>query len=270
PNEYFTRKARGGEVWYRADSPGPLTQASFDRIAARLGITNGQITREQYMTYVRQREAERTGSARPGAAGAERPAPRSESPSSPARRDGAREGNNTDAFVDVSFHRLDRNGDGLLSFDEMPEALRSERSTWDANRDGFIDRDEYRAYYRARLQQGVTERAARRGSPSWQDGGRGASAGPVGQDEEDRKPAAYRVGKLPKELPSWFAELGTDKDGQIGLYEWKVSGRPITEFQQMDRNDDGFLTVEEVLRYMRQLQDRSGPGLADSRPGGGL
>ena len=36
------------------------------------------------------------------------------------------------------FRRLDRNGDGVLSADEMPDTLRNERFRWDANRDGAI------------------------------------------------------------------------------------------------------------------------------------
>src|SRR5262249_49079078 len=40
----------------------------------------------------------------------------------------------------------------------------------------------------------------------------------------------------------------TDNDGQIGLYEWKASGRPIETFLAMDRNKDGFLTIDEIMR----------------------
>jgi hypothetical protein len=58
---------------------------------------------------------------------------------------------------------------------------------------------------------------------------------------------------LPKELPPWFKQLDTNHDAQIGLYEWKVSGRPLSEFQAMDRNNDGFLTVEEVLAYEAKM-----------------
>jgi hypothetical protein len=70
----------------------------------------------------------------------------------------------------------------------------------------------------------------------------------------------YRPGKLPRELPSWFFQLDTDQDAQIGLYEWKVSGRSIEEFQRMDRNQDGFLTVEEVLYYEKERAARSSEG----------
>src|SRR5262249_48816913 len=76
---------------------------------------------------------------------------------------------------------------------------------------------------------------------------------------EIRKPLVYHADNLPRELPSWFAELDTNHDAQVGLYEWKVSGRSIEEFQRMDRNNDGFLTVEEVLAYQAKMAGRN-PG----------
>ena len=57
-------------------------------------------------------------------------------------------------------------------------------------------------------------------------------------------------------MPEWFTKLDTDRDGQIGLYEWKKSGLPLGEFKMMDRNDDGFITVEEMLWYMGREKDR--------------
>jgi Ca2+-binding EF-hand superfamily protein len=225
----------------------------FDRVSQQLGITNGQITREQFMAYSQQRAQERASGmggppAPPGSAPGTLP-----TPGGPASgRSGAAADPNAEAWnrwVEDRFRRYDHNGDGLLNFDEMPESLRAERDKWDTNHDGFIDLNEFKAYYQARTQQRMAESGA--ASPF--------GALPVDQyglpitvpveEEEDKKPVVYRSGKLPKELPSWFKQLDTDNDGQIGLYEWKLSGRSIEEFQSMDRNNDGFLTIEEVLRF---------------------
>src|SRR6185369_4180016 len=80
---------------------------------------------------------------------------------------------------------------------------------------------------------------------------------PVPPPEEERKPMVYRAGKLPKELPGWFKELDTEAEGQVALYQWKRSGRPIEDFLAMDRNNDGFLTVEEVLSFMAKNKDKA-------------
>jgi hypothetical protein len=81
------------------------------------------------------------------------------------------------------------------------------------------------------------------------------------------------VGKLPRGLPAWFEQLDTDKDGQIGLYEWKGAGRPIAEFLAMDLNRDGFVTVEEALRYQKARPASAPRGTAIARasavPGAG-
>lgn len=63
---------------------------------------------------------------------------------------------------------------------------------------------------------------------------------------------AIRYGKLPKGLPDWFVKLDTDKDGQIGLYEWLAAKKPTKEFLEMDLNGDGLLTAEEYLRWKKK------------------
>ena len=60
----------------------------------------------------------------------------------------------------------------------------------------------------------------------------------------------FRAGKWPAGVPDWFIRLDADGDGQVGLYEWKTSGRPLAEFVRMDRNGDGFITMPELLFYL--------------------
>jgi Ca2+-binding EF-hand superfamily protein len=228
PNQIFNFMAGGKDVWVRSEITDPRQQMAFDRTAERMGVTNGQITREQYVAYMTERMALRGVAA--GAAGPGGPAAPGQSPSG-------------GDWVETLFRRLDRNGDNQLNSDEMPPQLRAELSRWDTNKDGLISLDEFREYMKNTVQQWQAGGGNWGQWPNWNSGG-----DQPGDDEEEKKPVVYKGGNLPKELPPWFAQYDTDKDGQIGLYEWKATGRSIEEFQKYDRNGDGFLTVEEVLR----------------------
>jgi Ca2+-binding EF-hand superfamily protein len=164
-------------------------------------------------------------------------------------------------IIRESFRNRDRNGDGVLTPDEMTGSLRDDLVRWDKNGDGKIDLEEYKDYYRARMQAGRS-----RGSYPRQGG---FPAAPQQPAEEGHKPVVYRVGNLPKGLPAWFTQLDRDKDGQVGLYEWKQAGRSLGEFRAMDQNGDGFLTAEEVLRHQKRTRAKakaSGPPVGP-RPG---
>lgn len=72
------------------------------------------------------------------------------------------------------------------------------------------------------------------------------------KDTEEERPVAMRYGKLPKDLPPWFDDLDTDKDGQVSLYEWRKGSKETREFTEMDLNGDGLVTADEYLRFARQ------------------
>jgi Ca2+-binding EF-hand superfamily protein len=158
------------------------------------------------------------------------------------------------------FGKLDLNADGRLETTELTDSLRSERFRWDANRDGSIDLREFFAYYQGRLRWLADEVAAGRIDLGLKRGG------PVIQiEDEDARPNVYRAGKLPRGLPSWFESLDFDKDGQIGLYEWRRAGKALNEFGALDRNDDGLITPEEALRYLAHNQNGNGFASAADR-----
>jgi hypothetical protein len=271
PNERFNQYAGGKDVWKRSEITDPNMQRRFDFAAQMVGSTNGEITRQQYVTAMQQmqRGGGFFGGGRGGAAPAPGTAQPGVAPAGPGAPGAGPGGWNPDAMIESWFRRYDKNGDGLLNNDEMPEALKAERDRWDTNKDGFIDLNEFKAYAQARMQQAQVDRGAQGFGGAW--GGPGAMPVPElpVEDEKDQRPVVYRAGNLPRELPAWFKDADTDQDGQVGLYEWKAKGWAIEEFQKMDRNNDGFLTVEEVLRYQKDQLGASGTAVAAASPGDG-
>jgi hypothetical protein len=74
--------------------------------------------------------------------------------------------------------------------------------------------------------------------------------GPESSDpSSENKPAPpkprIRWPKAPK-LPEQYRSKDTDKDGQIGMYEWPRSD--YRTFRKLDLNHDGFLTADELIR----------------------
>jgi len=267
PSQMFDRFANGKNVWVRSESPNEFSQGFFDRIAQSMNITNGQITREQFTTYMQQQQQNGWGGGgfrggrgiRQGPGGPSGAAPGNGSSPAPGAT-GNGPANGADQWAENMFRRLDTNGDGLLNYDEMPESLRAERDKWDTNKDGFIDLNEYKAYFQAVIQQRMAENGG--WNPNWQGGGiPDIGSTPTPGEEEVKKPVVYHAGNLPKDIPDWFKQIDSDGDGQIGLYEWKVSGRSLDEFRKIDRNNDGFLTIDEVMRYVAE-QKKSGGGAA--------
>ena len=243
----FDSLTNGKDVWIRSEMD-EQRQGFFDKVAEKMGVTNGQITREQFNNYRSQKTGDPSGSTgkslSTGAA------------SDPRDRSGNQPGSGDMSRAEAAFRHFDKNGDGVLSFDEMPEELKANIQTWDVDGNGFIDLNEFKAFYQAWSEQRMVDRGLSnsRQAPL-------ASSQPAPRTTgriEERKPLVYHADNLPKELPPWFKDLDTNRDAQVSLYEWKNSGRSIADFLAMDRNNDGFLTVEEVLDYeARKGSDRS-------------
>src|SRR5262249_27539066 len=141
PNQFFNMLSGGKDVINRADITDPMQGAMFDRMAQRMGITNGQITRQQFTTMMQNRMGGPGG----GQGG----------PQGPGGMPGAGNGPggqpDPDQMAEMFFKRMDKNGDGLLNSDEMSEALLNERDIWDTDHNGFIDLKEYKEYFKARM-----------------------------------------------------------------------------------------------------------------------
>lgn len=167
---------------------------------------------------------------------------------------GRRQGPNgsPDQAAEGLFKRYDKDNDGVLSYEEMPEELKNERTKWDKNGDGFIDQEEFKSYYIARVatKDGNAPGGDKNGSQSANQ-----SQTPI---EDNPRPTIIRAGKLPKDLPDWFIELDKagDNDGQVGLYEWNTKGWPINQFEEMDLNHDGLLTAEEYFKWKKMADEK--------------
>jgi hypothetical protein len=206
------------------------------------GVTNGIMTKAVFADYWEQRMTEMR---------AQREAKGKQDGGAPRGPGGPPASSPEDAekFARDMFARMDTDKNGSLSLDEikaagkMGQRLQDEMAKWDTNKNGSIELDEYIAYSKERAAQ----RAAGRSNPNTPT----PVPEPVKPVEEEKRPVVYRTGKLPKDLPSWFEEADKDKDGQVGLYEWSGTNKPVRDFLAMDLNGDGFLTVEEVLRYQR-------------------
>ena len=74
-----------------------------------------------------------------------------------------------------SIDRMDKNGDGKLSKDELPERMAQRFDRMDTNGDGFIDEEEFATLMERRQGQGG------RGDPGSGRGGRGGQGGQGGQ-----------------------------------------------------------------------------------------
>lgn len=221
-------------------------KARMKEFLEKKGVKDGRMTQELYQEYNDGRFREFGERMKRGDKGGDRP------PASDAEiEQRARE----------QFDAIDTNKDGKLTLEEVQAAqqqrVRGSRiaesfDKYDTNKDKAIDFEEYKAYVKDRMASRDQNRENKEADPG---------APPAG--EEDKRPTVYRFGKLPKELPTWFGELDTDQDAQVGLYEWKKAGKSVKEFLEMDTNGDGFVTAEEMLRYQKaQAKKKPADGTA--------
>jgi len=132
---------------------------------------------------------------------------------------------------------------------------------------GILTRDQFAQFMQERMAQRQAQRDANPNGQNPNDPNNPAAKPDTTTDEngeppppEDKRSVVYRAGNLPQGMPTWFAAYDTDQDGQVALYEWKAQGRSVSDFQNIDLNGDGFITIDEALRY----QKTQGPVVASN------
>lgn len=174
---------------------------------------------------------------------------------------------------------LDRNGDGVLTADEVPERLKPLMQKADANHDGKLTADELRAY--ALTQSQPQGRSMRGGQPTRMDPVLNAldadHDGILSATEIANASAALLTldrngdGQLtPDELrprqqtpadrvEHLLDEWDTNKDGKLSKAE--MPDRMQAQFDQIDTNHDGFADKAELLAWFTSNQPaQRGPG----------
>jgi hypothetical protein len=249
PDEMFDRIAKGQPTIDLKTNPfmKSMIERSGDPIPA-----NGLVTREQFKASWEKRMAQ--GGGRGGPPGGDRGSrggfggPPAVGLGGPPTTPGSDPGSD---WVTNLFKQADRNQDGYITMDEASDRIKPVFSQYDANGDGKIDVTEYK--------NGLTNSMASRAPQPGAPGGPPQSGSPPStdssrdrsRDRNNARVSVSRYGKLPKEAPSFFTDMDDDRDGMVGLYEWRRHERKTAEFVEMDLNRDGYLTADEWLRYNR-------------------
>ena len=123
---------------------------------------------------------------------------------------------------------FDKNNDGVLTKDELPERMQGLMARADADNDGKLTKEE------------LTKSASNMRGP-------GGDRGPGGRGPGG--PGMMRMDKV-------FSALDTDQDGTVSAAEMEVAAKSLAK---LDANSDGKLTEEEV-------RPNFGPGGPGGRP----
>lgn len=147
------------------------------------------------------------------------------------------------------FSQMDKDGDGKLSKEEMPERMQQGMERLDTNKDGFVDK--------AEIEQMMERfREGRPGGPGARGEGRPGSP-------EGRRPGG------PGGMPSFddmFNRLDANGDGKITKDEARE--RMKEQFDKVDANSDGGIDKDEMRKAAEQMRGGR-PGGPEGRPGPG-
>jgi len=145
-------------------------------------------------------------------------------------------------YAESLLRQYDKNKNGQLEKEEW-SGMRGDPKAADANNDNVVTLDE--------LSRRLSNYSQHRDSSSGPGShGSGGSSSDSGGDA----PKSYRfrtaTERLPKGLPTWFAQRDADADGQVTMSEYSSTWNEgkADEFTKLDLNGDGIVTPAECLQ----------------------
>jgi Ca2+-binding EF-hand superfamily protein len=248
PDAFFNRLANGKDYIDIAEAR--FMKAPLEEYAKNNKITDGKITKDQFtkfMDEMRTKMQNGDNIFRPGGGPGGPPGKAGAPPSKEEIEAKVKE------EVDRYMERYDKNKDGFLDLEEMPNRLK-DKDKWkefDKDKDGKLNRAEVTEYLREFVQRRMK---MQNNPPNNNDNNNNnnnnqppaTSVTTIDNTILDQRPVVFRAGALPTGLPDWFYKLDLDGDGQISLYEWRKGSEPLEKFEEWDRDGDGYITAEEV------------------------
>jgi Ca2+-binding EF-hand superfamily protein len=146
-----------------------------------------------------------------------------------------------------ALDKFDANRDGKIFRGEVPDGLY--RRMFDRMvQEKKLDPE--KTYTRAELEAllGLTGSSGSNSnsSPSRGDDSRRRDRGRPSSGPRSTGGSGGKTYRALADLPSEYQTYDKDGDGQVGLYEWPRSR--LAEFSALDKNDDGFLTLNEIKK----------------------
>lgn len=146
------------------------------------------------------------------------------------------------------FDRLDTNGDGKITQDELKAAVQKRFAEFDLNKDGKVSEDEAKQVAESKLGERREKRA------EWLKEADKNGDGKWSKDELPRMPERF------------FAKLDTNKDGVLTRDEFAAGRARFDEhkgefferfFERADANKDGVIDANEALQVAQKRFERA-------------
>ncbi len=239
---------------YDIDGSGALERHEWDDVRWRDDPNNsdtnrdGVLSRRELMVRISkiiEQDAERDARRREERS-QRREAERNESSSSSREpsRDTAREApassdDRTRRYAQGLIARYDLNKNGKLEKEEWEAIRGGNYGAADKNGDGVITEDEMVAYLTSFARGGSSAQAS------------GGSNAPTRSTEASTATYRFRTPteRLPNGLPEWFVRSDANGDGQVMMHEFSATWDATTaeEFAKYDLNGDGVITAAEAV-----------------------